>query len=60
MQRYPAGGLSSFAFLTPAFGVLMGGLLLDEPLSLRIFIALGLIAVGLVIVNRPARRIPPA
>ncbi|APH72708.1 DMT family transporter [Aquibium oceanicum] len=60
MRRYPAGGLSSFAFLTPAFGVLMGGLLLDEPLSLRIFIALGLIAVGLVIVNRPARRIPPA
>lgn len=60
MRRYPAGGLSSFAFLTPAFGVLLGGVLLDEPLSARIFLALGLIATGLVIVNRPARRIPPA
>lgn len=60
MRRYPAGGLTSFAFLTPAFGVLMGGLLLDEPLSPRIFAALGLIAAGLVIVNRPARKIPPA
>ena len=60
MRRYPAAGLSSFAFLTPAFGVLAGGLLLDEPLSPRIFIALGMIAVGIVIVNRPARRIAPA
>ncbi len=60
MRRYPAAGLSSFAFLTPAFGVLAGGLLLDEPLSLRIFLALGLIAIGIVIVNRPARRVPPA
>lgn len=60
MRRYPAAGLSSFAFLTPAFGVLLGGLLLGEPLSLRLFLALGLIAVGIVIVNRPARKIPSA
>jgi drug/metabolite transporter (DMT)-like permease len=56
MRRYPAATLSSFAFLTPAFGVLLGGLLLDEPLGLRIFIALVLIAAGLIIVNRPPRR----
>lgn len=56
MRRYPAAGLSSFAFLTPAFGVLLGGLLLDEPLTIRLFLALGLIAVGLIIVNRPQRR----
>jgi drug/metabolite transporter (DMT)-like permease len=59
MRRYPAAGLSSFAFLTPAFGVLAGGILLDEPLSLRIFLALGLIAVGIVIVNRPVRKVAP-
>lgn len=52
MRRYPAAGLSSFAFLTPAFGVLLGGLLLNEPLSMRIFLALTLIAAGLIIVNR--------
>jgi len=56
MRRYPAAGLSSFAFLTPVFGVLCGGLLLNEPLSIRIFLALALIGAGLVIVNRPQRR----
>lgn len=57
VRRYPASGLSSFAFLTPAFGVLLGGLLLGEPLTVRLFLALGLIAVGLVVVNRPRRAI---
>jgi drug/metabolite transporter (DMT)-like permease len=56
MRRYPAAGLSSFAFLTPAFGVLCGGFLLGEPLSARILAALGLIAAGLIVVNRPPRR----
>jgi drug/metabolite transporter (DMT)-like permease len=55
MRRYPAAGLSSFTFLTPAFGVLCGGILLGEPLSPRIFAALALIAAGIVIVNRPVR-----
>jgi drug/metabolite transporter (DMT)-like permease len=57
MRRYPAAGLSSFAFLTPAFGVMCGGFLLGEPLSIRIFAALGLIAAGLIVVNRPPRQI---
>ena len=56
MRRYPAAGLSSFAFLTPVFGVLCGGLLLDEPLTIRIFLALALIGAGLIIVNRPQRK----
>src|SRR5690606_13625340 len=56
VRRYPATGLSSFAFLSPVFGVLCGGLLLGEPLSVKIFLALGLIAIGLVVVNRPLRR----
>lgn len=59
MRRYPASGLSSFAFLTPAFGVILGGLLLGEPLSPRIFAALALIAVELLLVNRPVRRTLP-
>jgi len=56
LGRYPASGLSSFAFLTPVFGVLCGALFLGEPLSAGIFAALVLIVAGLVIVNRPARR----
>lgn len=59
MRRYPASGLSSFTFLSPVFGVLGGGILLSEPLSWRIFAALALIAAGLLLVNRPARRIQP-
>ncbi len=59
MRRYPASGLSSFTFLSPAFGVAFAALLLGEPLSWRIFLALVLIAVGLIIVNRPARRVQP-
>lgn len=56
LGRYPASSLSSFAFLTPVFGVLCGALFLGEPLSAGIFAALVLIVAGLVIVNRPARR----
>jgi drug/metabolite transporter (DMT)-like permease len=59
MRRYPAASLSSFAFLSPVFGVLCGAVLLGEPLSWRIFVALVLIAAGLTVVNRPARRSLP-
>jgi drug/metabolite transporter (DMT)-like permease len=56
VQRYPVSGLSSFTFLTPVFGVLFGGLLLGEPLGVTIFVALGLIVAGLMLVNRSPRR----
>ena len=56
VQRYPASGLSSFTFLTPVFGVLFGGLLLGEPLGATIFLALGLIVAGLVLVNRSRKQ----
>ncbi len=59
LRRYPASGLSSFAFLSPVFGVLCGAIILGEAPTLRIFVALGLIAVGLIIVNRPARKQVP-
>jgi drug/metabolite transporter (DMT)-like permease len=55
MRRYPAAGLAGFAFLTPAFSVLLGGVLLGEPLTWKIGLALALIAGGLMIVNRPAK-----
>lgn len=56
IRCYPASGLASFAFLSPVFGVLSGGVLLHEPLSAKIFLALGLIGVGLIVVNQnPAK-----
>ncbi len=59
LRRYPASGLSSFAFLSPVFGVLCGAVILGEAPTLRIFVALGLIAIGLIIVNRPIRKQVP-
>ncbi|OYR15969.1 multidrug resistance efflux transporter family protein [Brucella grignonensis] len=55
VRRYPASKLSNFAFLTPAFGVLLSGVLLNEHLGWKIFVALALIGLGLVIINRPAK-----
>lgn len=52
VRAYPASALSNFAFLSPVFGVLSGGLLLGEPLTWRIAGALILIGGGLVIANR--------
>ncbi|MBK3745795.1 DMT family transporter [Paraburkholderia aspalathi] len=53
--RFSASKLSNFAFLTPAFGVILSGLLLGEPLGWKIFAALGLIGLGLFIINRPSK-----
>ncbi|MGO1160355.1 DMT family transporter [Brucella pseudogrignonensis] len=52
ISRYPASKLSNFAFLTPAFGVLLSGLLVNETLGWKIFAALALIGLGLIIINR--------
>ncbi len=59
LGRYPASSLTSFVFLSPVFGVLCGAIFLGEPLDGRIFVALALIAAGLVLVSRPGRRYLP-
>jgi drug/metabolite transporter (DMT)-like permease len=51
--RYSASRLSSFTFLTPLFGVLAGHMVLNEPLSPPFALAVALVAIGLVLVNRP-------
>ena len=53
VQRYPASRLASFSFFTPLFGVLAGALLLDEPVTGALFIALLLVGSGIYLVNRP-------
>jgi drug/metabolite transporter (DMT)-like permease len=52
VHRYPVSLLHAFSFLTPVFGVLISGvLMMGEPLTLRLLIALGLVSMGLVVVN---------
>jgi drug/metabolite transporter (DMT)-like permease len=55
ISHYPASRVSSFIFLTPVFGVLAGALLLNEPISIQLIVALVLIACGIYITNRPQR-----
>lgn len=56
MSLYPASGVASFSFLAPVFGVFLGWWLLDEPVTPALLGALVLVASGIVLVNRPARR----
>ncbi len=51
--RYSASRLSAFTFLTPLFGVAAGSLVLGEPITLPFALAVALVVVGLVLVNRP-------
>jgi len=51
---YPATRLASFTMLTPVFGLLMGAVLLDEPITSRLLVALLTVASGIFLVNRRA------
>ena len=52
LGRYPATKISVFVFLTPIFALLFGTLLLHEPVTTTLLAALGLVAAGIVLVNR--------
>ena len=54
IRSYPATRLASFTLLTPVFGLLLGALLLGEPITLRLVVALVAVASGIVLVNRKA------
>jgi drug/metabolite transporter (DMT)-like permease len=54
LRHYPATRISAFTLLTPMFGLLAGVLLLNEPLTLRLGVALVAVCVGIALVNRPA------
>lgn len=54
VQNYPAPRLTSFSFLTPLFGVLLGVVLLKEDLTSALLLALVLVCLGIYLVNRPA------
>ena len=56
LKRYPASDMASFSFLTPLFGVVFAWLILGEEISWAVIVALGLVAIGIVLVNRKPRR----
>jgi drug/metabolite transporter (DMT)-like permease len=60
LSIYPASGVASFSFLTPVFGVGLGWLLLREHVGAALLGALGMVAVGIVLINRPAKAVAVA
>jgi drug/metabolite transporter (DMT)-like permease len=52
LRHYPATRISSFTFITPLFALVLGVLVLHEPLTLRLVAALAGVAFGIVLVNR--------
>lgn len=59
LQKYGAVALHSFIFVMPIAGVALGGLILGEPITPKLLIALVLIVVGILIVHwRPKKEAP--
>jgi len=54
LRHYPATQMSTFTFLTPLFALVFGVLLLGEPLTLQLVLALVGVAAGIVLVSRKA------
>ena len=54
IRSYPASRLAAFTFLTPLFGVVAGGLHLNEPITNLLLLALILVGAGIYMVNYPA------
>jgi drug/metabolite transporter (DMT)-like permease len=53
IHRYPVSLLHAFSFFTPVFGVfLSGALIMGELISPRLVVALSLVSLGMVVVNR--------
>jgi drug/metabolite transporter (DMT)-like permease len=58
LGRYPATRISVFAFLTPVFALLFGAGWLGEPVTAPLLASLGLVALGIVLVNWRAQAQP--
>ncbi|WP_195820396.1 DMT family transporter [Roseobacter sp. MH60115] len=52
MSIYPASSVASFSFLSPVFAVILGWLLLSEDVGPQVWVALGLVALGIYLINR--------
>ena len=59
LQKYGAVALHSFIFIMPIAGVALGGLVLGEPITAKILIALVLIVAGILVVHLKPRKEAP-
>lgn len=56
LQRHGAVALHSFVFIMPMVGVILGGMVLQEPITSNIGIAMVLVVAGILVVNSKSRR----
>jgi drug/metabolite transporter (DMT)-like permease len=59
LQKYGAVALHSFIFIMPIAGVLLGGLVLGEPITWKILVALLLIVSGILVVHFKQEKLVP-
>ena len=59
LKKYGAVSLHAFVFIMPIAGVGLGGLVLDEPITLKILLALVFIVSGILVVHWKTREEPP-
>ena len=52
IHHHAVSRLAAFTFMTPFFGVVLGGMVLDEPITSLVLIGLACVAAGLYAVNR--------
>ena len=55
LRHYPATKMSSFTFLTPLFALVFGVVLLAEPLTPQLVLALAGVGLGILLVNKKRR-----
>jgi drug/metabolite transporter (DMT)-like permease len=55
LRHYAATRLSAFTLLTPVFGLLAGVLILGEPVTARLLVALAAVSSGIALVNKLGR-----
>ena len=52
IHRYAVSRLAAFTFMAPLFGVILGGLVLGEPITVFVWVGLVCVAGGIYLVNR--------
>jgi drug/metabolite transporter (DMT)-like permease len=53
LSVYPAATVASFSFLTPILAIVLGAVIFGESVTWPILAAAGLVAAGIVLINRP-------
>ena len=59
LQKYGATALHSFVFIMPIAGVMLGGIVLNEPIAFNIIIALLLVVSGIIVINFKPKKPTP-